>query len=52
MKKIRILLLILLLFPVLVNAESVQTGKFKYLRANEPEAEEVYYYSDDYFINK
>ena len=50
MKKLYILILILFMFiPVLVNAESVQTGKFKYMPAFEDETEEVYYYSDDYF---
>ena len=50
MKKIHILILLFLLFiPIFVNAESVQTGKFKYMPAFEDETEEVYYYSDDYF---
>jgi hypothetical protein len=50
MKKIHILILLFLLFiPGFVNAESVQTGKFKYMPAFEDETEEVYYYSDDYF---
>ena len=50
MKKIHILILIFLLFiPIFVNAESVQTGKFKYMPAFEDETEEVYYYSDNYF---
>ena len=50
MKKIHILILLFLLFiPVFVNAESIQTGKFKYMPAFEDETEEVYYYSDNYF---
>ena len=50
MKKIHILILMFLLFiPVFVNAESIQTGKFKYMPAFEDETEEVYYYSDNYF---
>ena len=50
MKKIHLLILLFLLFiPVFVNAESVQTGKFKYMPAFENKTEEVYYYSDDYF---
>lgn len=50
MKKIHILILLFLLFiPIFVNAESVQTGKFKYIPAFEDETEEVYYYSDNYF---
>ena len=50
MKKTLILsLFFLLLLPVIVNAETVQTGKFKFLPAFEQPKEEVYYYSDDYF---
>ena len=48
-KNIILIILLLILLPVLVNAESVQTGKFKYMPAFEDETEEVYYYSDDYF---
>ena len=52
MKKNHILILLFLLFiPIFVNAESVKTGKFKYVPAFEDEKEEVYYYSDDYFKN-
>ena len=49
MKKIKILLLLTLLVPVFVNAESVKTGKFKYMPAFEDMKEEAYYYSDNYF---
>ena len=50
MKKIVFILILFIgLFPIIVNAESVQTGKFKYMPAFESEKEEVYYYSDDYF---
>ena len=51
MKRISVIILILLfIVPSFVNAETVQSGKFKYIPAFEEEAkEEVYYYSDDYF---
>ena len=50
MKKIHILIFLFLIFiPNFVNAETVQSGKFKYMPAFEDETEEVYYYSDDYF---
>jgi len=42
-------ILCLLVLPVVVNAASVKTGKFKYLPAFQEEVEETYYYSDDYF---
>ena len=48
MKKYLILTL-LLFMPIIVNAESVQTGTFKYMPAFENETEERYYYSDNYF---
>lgn len=38
-----------LLIPFAVKAESLQTGKFRYMPAFEEETQEVYYYSDDYF---
>lgn len=38
-----------MLIPFAVKAESVQTGKFRYMPAFEEETQEVYYYSDDYF---
>lgn len=44
-----ILLIIILSMPIIVNAESVHTGTFKYMPAFENETEERYYYSDDYF---
>ncbi len=46
-----LLIIILMVIPIYVNAETVQTGKFKYMPAFEEETEEVYYYSDDYFKN-
>ena len=50
MKKIyTIILLLTILIPIFGNAESVQTGKFKYMPAFEEETEETYYYSDNYF---
>ena len=49
MKKNLIMILLILLIPIFAQAESVQTGKFKYMPAFEEETEEVYYYSDDYF---
>ena len=48
----RILVFVLVFFiivPSFAYADSVQTGSFKYTPAFEEEAEEVYYYSDDYF---
>ena len=51
MKKfLALFILIVMLLPFVVNAESVQTGRFKYMPAFENETEEVYYYSDDYFM--
>ena len=50
MKKIcTIVMTVLLLIPIAVSAESVQTGRFRYMPAFEEESEEVYYFSDDYF---
>lgn len=50
MKKCIILMLVfLLLCPLMLHAESVNTGTFRYMSAFEGEAEGVYYYSDDYF---
>ena len=50
MKKGYLLFLICILFlPFIVNAETVQTGKFSYMPAYEEETKEVYYYSDEYF---
>ena len=53
MKKIHLLLVLLclLFLPIMVNAESVMTGKFSYMPAFENQKEEVYYYSDNYFKN-
>ena len=53
MKKIHLLLVLLclLFLPIMVNAESVMTGKFSYMPAFENKKEEVYYYSDNYFKN-
>ena len=50
MKIIKYLLFVLiLLIPIITNAESVQTGKFSYMPAFSDKTEETYYYSDDYF---
>ena len=52
MKKYSILITIIIFvffIPITVNAASVKTGTFKYMPAFEDEAEERYYYSDDYF---
>lgn len=43
------ILFVMLLIPITTKAETVQTGKFKYMPAFENVAEETYYYSDDYF---
>ena len=52
MKKSLVLVLVLmLLLPFKINAESVQTGTFRFLPAFGEETEAVYYYSDDYFKN-
>ena len=49
MKKICLIFLLIILFvPNVVNAETVKTGKFKYMPAFEEETEEIYYYSDNY----
>ena len=44
-----ILILSIVLLPLVTNAETVLTGKFKYMPAFEAESEETYYYSDNYF---
>ena len=49
MRKILLLFILFVISIPVVNAESVKTGKYKYMPAFEDETEEVYYYSDDYF---
>ena len=49
-KKYILILLLILFIPSFVNAESVKTGKFKYMPAFKNETEEIFYYSDNYFI--
>lgn len=51
MKKLAIILasLFLALMPFSASAESIRTGKYKYMPAFEDETEETYYYSDEYF---
>ena len=44
-----VLLLIIMMIPIFASAETVKSGKFKYMPAYEEAKEEVYYYSDDYF---
>lgn len=52
MKKNNLLILLLVLvIPIFVNAETVKTGKFSYMPAFSNEKKETYYYSDDYFKN-
>ena len=46
---IKLLIILSLLLPIVVKAESVQTGKFNYMPAFAEKTEETYYYSDDYF---
>jgi hypothetical protein len=49
-KLLAVILTLLLSMPLAADAESVQTGKFRYMPAFEEEAaEEDYFYSDEYF---
>ncbi len=48
-KLLKYLTVIILLFPLVIKAETVQTGKFNYMPAFADMTEETYYYSDDYF---